>query len=359
MSEISILEKILNVFSYFCINIANFELFIYYVYKWYGYVRRIKVEAQVCTTNHGKETALMEELTSCKTAIENCKTSGTFAIAHLYKEEKAMDMHIHDCYEIYYSICGGKQFLIDNCFYTIAPGDLFIINQYESHKLTQIDNSVHERIVLSVAPDFMKLISTEETDLAFCFTHRTPPYSHKLSLNKEQQKRFLYYINKITSVEGFAHDITEYAAFMELMVMLNTLFMRSAEHSGPETGEGEGAANSSEYKDNSYRYNHQVDDILAYINQNISQPITVEQLAGQFYLSESYICRIFKSATGTTINKYITARRISIAKAVLNENGNVMDAFERSGFTDYSNFFKAFTKAVGVSPKKYASLSVS
>ncbi len=58
----------------------------------------------------------MEELTSCKTAIDNCKTSGTFAIAHLYKEEKAMDMHIHDCYEIYYSICGGKQFLIDNCF---------------------------------------------------------------------------------------------------------------------------------------------------------------------------------------------------------------------------------------------------
>ena len=61
----------------------------------------------------------------------------------------------------------------------------------------------------------------------------------------------------------------------------------------------------------------------------------------------------------TTINKYITARRISIAKAVLNENGNVMEAFERSGFTDYSNFFKAFTKAVGISPKKYASLSVS
>ena len=176
----------------------------------------------------------MEELTSCKTAIENCKTSGTFAIAHLYKEEKAMDMHIHDCYEIYYSICGGKQFLIDNCFYTIAPGDLFIINQYESHKLTQIDNSIHERIVLSVAPDFMKQISTEQTDLSFCFTHRSTPFSHKLSLNKEQQKRFLYYINKITSAEGFAYDITEYAAFMELMVMLNTLFVRNTEQTPPE-----------------------------------------------------------------------------------------------------------------------------
>lgn len=80
----------------------------------------------------------MKEVTSCKTAIENCLRTRTFSVAHLYKEEKAMEMHIHDCYELYYSISGGKQFLIDNRFYTIAPGDLFIINQYESHKLTQI-----------------------------------------------------------------------------------------------------------------------------------------------------------------------------------------------------------------------------
>lgn len=102
-----------------------------------------------------------------------------------------------------------------------------------------------------------------------------------------------------------------------------------------------------------------MDDILTYINQNISDPITMEQLAKEFFLSESYICRIFKSATGTTIGKYITARRISIAKAHLNEGMSVSEAFEKSGFTDYSNFFKAFTKAVGVSPKKYAGLSVS
>jgi AraC-like DNA-binding protein len=37
----------------------------------------------------------------------------------------------------------------------------------------------------------------------------------------------------------------------------------------------------------------------------------------------------------------------------------VTEAYEKSGFTDYSNFFKAFTKAVGISPKKYAQCSVS
>lgn len=285
----------------------------------------------------------MEELTSCKTAIANCQASKTFSIAHLYKEERAMDMHIHDCYELYYSISGGKQFLIDNRFYSIEPGDLFIINQYESHKLTQIDSCVHERIVLSVHPDFMRQISTEDTDLNYCFSNRSEQFNHKVSLNKEQQKRFLYYINKMTSAEGFAHDIVERAAFMELMVMINAL----------------STANEVSTATNSYKYNHQVDDILAYINQNIAQPITIEQLANQFFLSESYICRIFKAATGTTINKYITARRISIAKSLLNEGVSVTDAYERSGFSDYSNFFKAFSKAVGISPKKYANLSVS
>lgn len=254
-----------------------------------------------------------------------------------------MDMHIHDCYELYYSISGGKQFLIDNRFYTIAPGDLFIINQYESHKLTQIDSGLHERIVVDIHPDYTKRLSTVETDLDDCFTNRPSRFQHKISLNKEQQNRFLYYIDKITSAEGYAHDIVEQAAFMELMVMINTL----------------SRTNETDIAVSSYKYNHQVDAILAYINQNISQTITIEQLAEHFYLSESYICRIFKTATSTTINKYITARRISIAKALLNEGVSVNEAFERSGFTDYSNFFKAFTKAVGVSPKKYANLSVS
>ncbi len=285
----------------------------------------------------------MEELNSCKTAINQCAQTKTFAIAHLYKEEKAMDMHIHDCYELYYSISGGRQFLIDNRFYSIAPGDLFIINQYESHKLTQIDNHIHERIVLSIYPDYVKRLSTADTNLDYCFSNRDTGFQHKVSLDKAGQNRFLYYINKMTSATGFAHDILEQAAFMELLVLINVLSNANAAQAAPAE----------------YKYSHQVEDILAYINQNIALGITVEQLAANFFLSESYICRIFKQATGTTINKYITARRISIAKAHLNEGDSVGEAFEKSGFGDYSSFFKAFTKAVGVSPKKYASLSVS
>ena len=60
----------------------------------------------------------MKVFSSCTQAVDACLQSRAFSIAHLYKEEKTMDMHIHDCYELYYSISGGKQFLIDNKFYS-------------------------------------------------------------------------------------------------------------------------------------------------------------------------------------------------------------------------------------------------
>lgn len=285
----------------------------------------------------------MKELSSCRQAIESCAATQTFAIAHLYKEEKTMDMHIHDCYEIYYSISGGRQFLIDNKFYAIESGDLFIINQYESHKLTQVDKAIHERIVISIHPEYTRRLASPETDLDACFTNRPGNFCHKLSLSREQQNRFLYYINKITDAEGYGRDILERTAFTELLVLLNRLVLSN--HPVKATAPSV--------------YSQQVDDILKYINLHITSPLTIGQLAAAFYLSESYICRIFKTATGTTINKYITARRISIAKALLSDGASVTDAFEKSGFSDYSNFFKAFTKAVGIPPKKYAQCSVS
>lgn len=283
----------------------------------------------------------MLEFTSCKKAIAECIQTKRFAIAHLYNEEKPMAMHIHDCYEIYYSVSGGKRFLIDNKYYEINAGDIFVINQYESHYLDQIDSMVHERIIISIHPDYLKQLSTPETNLDYCFSHRA---SHRIKLSKEQQQRFIYYIHKILSLSGFGSDILEQTTFTELLVMINSQF---------------GAQCDLEESKDNYQYNSQVADILEYINKNINNEITIKSLADNFYLSESYICRIFKAETGTTINKYLTARRISIAKSLLDVGLSVTEVCEKSGFHDYSNFLKAFTKAVGISPKKYSQYSSS
>ena len=281
----------------------------------------------------------MKELNSCKEAMAESIEKKYFSIAHLYKDEKAMAMHIHDCYEVYYSISGGKQFLIDNKVYDIAPGDIFLISQYDSHYLTQIDQELHERIVIMIDPEFMKSVSSEETNLNECFENRGEDFSHKISLNQEQQKRFLYFINKILSSNGYGHDLLEKTTFIEMFLMINKILL-----------DKDGGKDTEEIA----TYNEQVDAILSYLNSNIQNPVSIGDLAKHFYISESYICRIFKSATGTTINKYMTARRISIAKSLLAEGKGVSEVCEECGFSDYSNFLKAFTKSVGISPKKYS-----
>ena len=282
----------------------------------------------------------MIELNSCKTATQNCIEQHYFAAAHLYKEEKTMKMHVHDCCEIYYSIRGGRQFLIADRLYPVEPGDIFMINQYESHYLTQVDSQIHERLVISLHPDLLKVLSSDETDLSCCFTQRPTGYSHRLSLDREDQQRFLFYYNKIISCNGYGHDLEERSALTHILLMLNreSFHMQGVSDTVPDPAV----------------HDSQVDRILIFINDHISEALSVERLAGEFFLSESYVCRIFKSSTGMTINKYITARRISIAKSLLADGMSASDAAEQCGYRDYSNFLKAFTRIVGISPKKYA-----
>ena len=169
----------------------------------------------------------MELQRSCKEAIASCLNQKTFAVAHLYNDEKTMDVHIHESYEIYFSISGGKQFLIDNRFYSIEPGDIFFINQYESHHLTYIDEKVHERIVLSIYPDFLKKLSSGQTNLDNCFSSRdaSNPNLHKRSLNAEEQKLFLYFIHKLVSTKGFGADLVDGAD--GIFIKINFLYYLS------------------------------------------------------------------------------------------------------------------------------------
>lgn len=284
---------------------------------------------------------------SCQSAIESCASTKTFAIARLYSNEKTMGIHIHDCYEIYFSISGGRQFLIDNRVYEFEQGDIFFINQFESHYLSKVDQITHMRVVISIHPEYLKQVSTKQTDLNYCFTYRDSVCGHKRSLRGEERKRFLYYIHKLSEERGFGQDVLDQAVFLELITFLNSVFISQCEERQPSVRDEARTVIKPRHS--------QIDEILDYINQHLTENLSIPGLAAHFYLSSSYLSKIFKDATGTTINQYITAKRISRAKILLAEGRTVTEACSLCGFGDYSNFLKSFTRAVGISPKKYAS----
>ncbi len=270
-------------------------------------------------------------------AIEHCMKYSEVAIAHLTTNVSESDMHIHDCFELHYFVSGGKNILIDQHFYAVEKGDIFFINPFEGHSITLQANGLSEQIIFYIHPDYLASLSTPCTNLAAPFCEKKAFHTHKLSLNTEQQNHFLQGFQKMAASHEHAKDIYQKSAFLELMAMLYSIFYES----------------KSKEAITPKKDHHQIYDILSYINAHIKETISIDSLAEHFYLSESYICRLFKSITGTTINKYITIRRIADAKKLLADDYSVAAACEQCGFSDYSNFFKAFTKAVGCSPKKY------
>ncbi len=96
--------------------------------------------------------------------------------------------------------------------------------------------------------------------------------------------------------------------------------------------------------------------ITAYISDNLSEPIGLDELAALAGISPYHFARSFKKATGLSPHQYIIHCRMQKAKQLLLKSKlSITDIALDVGYKDVSNFINAFRKAVGTSPKKYRS----
>lgn len=290
----------------------------------------------------------MQLYTSYDDAFQAALATQRFAFAHLQDIKLPMNIDTSGCYKLFYFISGAKKFHIGHMVYDIQPGDLFFVNQREWHYFSHIspkDN--HERIVLFIYPDFLKQLCTDQTDLCACFQHYPDTAAHKLRLQPKESNRFLHAVYKLESDNGFGEDLITMSVFLELMVFVNRIRRMQ---------ESPVVMRNEEYGMN-LNHSDRLGPVFTYIDNHITEDLSLEHLSGQFFLTPSYLCRIFKKDTGTTIHKYITARRITLAKDLLTQGYSVTEACTQSGFKDYNGFLKSFVNSVGISPKKYAQFS--
>ena len=95
--------------------------------------------------------------------------------------------------------------------------------------------------------------------------------------------------------------------------------------------------------------------IKAYIDENYTQKLTLNDLAQRFYWSKEYISKVFKEKYGCNFYEYLTALRIETAKSLLRDpTVNRSAIYEMLGFTDNSHFSKSFKKHTGMTPREFA-----
>lgn len=90
--------------------------------------------------------------------------------------------------------------------------------------------------------------------------------------------------------------------------------------------------------------------VLKYINDNIHRNVSLEKIATRFFVSKFYLCRAFKAANGISVHSYINKKRIMYAKKLIESGETASSAAYKTGFGDYSAFYRAYIKILGKSP---------
>lgn len=270
----------------------------------------------------------------CTLALDAAASSKSFAVFHSTDNNANLNIHTHECCEVLYCLKGGKNFLIDDKIYRVHDGDLFIMNQFEAHKITFEPGQEVERYVFEIHPEFIFSASTQQTDLSRCFYTRRDDTSNRIELSEKDHLKMKEFTRRMYQKHGYGDDIIKSAVMSELLVFINKLF-----------------ADNHPYDE--IPQNTQLAKAIIYINEHLTDELSLEIVAKNSYISVNHLSRLFKLTLGTTVNKYIIGKRISSAKKLLNNGLSVSETAYESGFRDYSNFIRTFNAYVGMSPGKY------
>jgi len=101
-------------------------------------------------------------------------------------------------------------------------------------------------------------------------------------------------------------------------------------------------------------YRSRINSVIDFVNNNIHNPISLEELAAVAYFSPFHFHRIFAAVTGETVNNFITRIRNEKAARLLKFSRQPVAAIATEcGFSSSSSLSRQFKQYFGISPSAY------
>lgn len=262
------------------------------------------------------------------------------------QNQKSFDYHYHDFHKILIFLQGNVSYAIEGKQYDLKPQDIILVQAGEIHRPVIHDASLYERIIIYVSPAFFETYQQEGHDLFQCFSNAShqnsglirPEASSSSNSARIKAAGLSSICQELAASfhdKSFAAPLYQKTKFMEFLILLNRIVL-----------------------DDPFCYteaitsNPAVQKIIKYINDHISEDaLSVDSIAAAVFLNRSYLMHLFKEETGHTIGKYISEKRLFLARNYLMKGMSVTDACFYSGFKNYSAFYYAYKHKYGTSPK--------
>ena len=252
-----------------------------------------------------------------------------------------LDYHYHEFDKLVLQLSGRVAYHIEGKRYPLQPMDILLVSRDQIHLPVVDPDQTYERMVLWISRDFLSRFSTPEADLATCFDLTVQREFHLYRPRGEERERYRAMFERIQSAApgggAFAARLLADTYVLQLMIALNRDLQ--AANALPDAA--------------AYRFDPKMEEVTRFIREHLAEELTIERLAGTFFLSRFYLMHRFKDVYGCTVHQYIRQKRLQQAAEQIRLGVPVLKAAGDAGFRDYSVFLRAFRGAFGKSPRQW------
>ena len=258
-----------------------------------------------------------------------------FRLFHL-KDDRGtnVDYHYHDFYKLVFLLSGSGSYVVEGRRYALTPGDIVLVGSRCVHKPEFAQGVSYERIILYISPDFLSSNSTADYRLEDCFSGAR---GHVLRPTDEFRRLFLSHMLRLESEMGGSSPAR--------VILSRCTLLRSLVDVETELGR-----TGSDLPCPVVPRDSKILDILRYLDENLVEDISIDDLASRFYISKYHMMRRFREETGTSIHTYLSDKRLLLARDLIQNGESATDACFHSGFRSYSAFSRAYGKLFGATP---------
>lgn len=234
-----------------------------------------------------------------------------------------------DLFSVFVLIDGELDYIVEGKQIHLTNNDILLVGNNELHQSIFKKDCHSEYILLMINLDFF--IKNNCTDLADIVFNRTLG-SNNIILAKKVKESGIFNIierlDKYTS-ETPSNLTVVSSVIIELLYNLNRHVTKSQKNIHKQ---------------------EKIKNIIEYINNNLTQNLSLKDISEHFYLTEQHLCRLFKQNTGFTVHKYISYKRVVLTREYYLKGMPLSVACEKAGFGDYSAFYRTYSKIMNEPP---------
>ncbi|MCI6790719.1 MAG: AraC family transcriptional regulator [Lachnobacterium sp.] len=268
--------------------------------------------------------------------------NSNFKIFHLVdKGMTPIGFHFHDFHKILLLMKGNVSYCVEGRTYDLQADDIVFVPAGEVHRPVLHDTAIYERIIIYISKDYLNTYRTNNYDLAQCLIEAHQKQSHVLrvpAFGTTKLGQIVRELEQSLDSNEYANELYHNLLFLEFMIQLN----RVAIHDGIEY-----LSNSSS--------NKKMIDVIDYLNEHLTDDLSIDFLAETFYLSRYHLMHAFKEETGYTIGNYLSTKRLLLARDRIRQGEPITNVCYECGFRNYSTFSRAYKKNFGCSPREQLS----